>query len=107
MAEITKKEIEEGKFWALVSYFWIIFVISLLVAKENKFALYHAKQGFVLFIFSLIVIIISAIPIIGWILGLVGTIALIVLFIIGIINVLSNKCAPLPYIGKYAKVIKI
>ncbi len=106
-AKRKDKTIETGKLWAVIAYLWILFIIPLLVAKDNKFALYHAKQGLVLFVCSLVVMVISAIPIIGWVLGLLGTIALLILFIIGIVNVLSDKYAPLPLIGKYAEAIKI
>lgn len=101
------KVIDEGKLWAFISYFWILFIIPLLVAKENKFAVYHAKQGLVLFICSIIVMVIWYIPFIGWIIGVLGSIALLILWIIGILNSLSGKYEPLPVIGKYAESIKI
>ena len=47
--EATEEQIKEGKSLAWLSYFGILFLIPLLVYKDNPFSKYHARQGMVLF----------------------------------------------------------
>ncbi|MBI5144164.1 MAG: zinc ribbon domain-containing protein, partial [Candidatus Omnitrophica bacterium] len=44
------KEVLEGKPFAILSYLWILCLVPLILKKENRFAMFHAKQGLVLFI---------------------------------------------------------
>ena len=96
--------VDEGKLWAILSYLFILWIIPLWVIKpRNDFAVYHAKQAFMLFIAWFVLWIISWIPIIGWIIGMIGWIVLFVLWIMGIVKAASNKKEPLPIIGKWAE----
>ena len=45
-----EQEVREGKFFAVISYVSFLCIITLILKKSNKFALYHAKQGLVLFV---------------------------------------------------------
>ena len=87
---------------AIFSYLGILFLIPLLVSKDNPFVKYHVRQGVVLFITGLIASLVIWIPLIGWAIG----IALFVLMIIGIINVVKGRQTPLPIIGKFASKLK-
>ncbi len=97
---------DEGKLWAFLAYLLSIigFVLVFLLKKDNKFAMYHAKQSLVLFILAVIISIVgTVIPIIGWFIIIpLGNLLILVLWIIGIINALTGKEKPLPVIGKYA-----
>ena len=66
MAE-EEKEIEEGKAFAVLGYLSILCLVPLLLKKDNKFALFHGKQGLILFIFEVAAGIISLVPFLGWI----------------------------------------
>lgn len=104
------KEIEEGKVFAFLGVFLTIigFIIVLLAKKNNKYAMYYAKQGLVLFIAWVIVAILGMIPLIGWFIILpIGYLIMLILWIIGIIYSLSGKEKPIPLIGKFADGIKI
>jgi len=104
------KEIEEGKIFAFLAYLLSIigFLIVLLAKKDNKFAMYHAKQSLVLFIvYTIGWIILAFIPVLGWAILPVWWILMLVMTIIGIINSFAGKEKPLPLIGKYANKIKI
>ena len=91
---------------AILSYFGILFLIPLLVAKDSPFAKFHVKQGLVLFIAEIATTLIAWIPILGWIAGPILYIIWFVLAIIGIVNVLGGKQTPLPVIGKFASKFK-
>lgn len=90
-----QKDIEENKLIAVLSYLGILFLIPLLAKKDSPYAQFHAKQGMVLFILSLFLVI----PFLNFLIGIV----FLILWIIGIINVLSGKMAELPLIGQFAK----
>ena len=67
-----EQEIRDGKFFAIISYVSFLCIITLVLKKNNKFALYHAKQGLVLFVMEVAAFIISIIPLLGWLIGVFG-----------------------------------
>ena len=94
-----KADIEKNKIMAVLAY--IIFLIPLIAAKESPFARFHTNQGLLLVIASVILSVIAAIPVIGWIIAPVIGIAVTVLAVIGILNALNGKAKELPLIGKF------
>ncbi len=105
--EVVEKKPDGINALAILSYIGILFLIPLLAAKEDEFAQYHAKQGMVLFIFSLAGIFIGVIPILGWVLAPFIFLFIVILAILGIINVLKGEKKEIPVIGKYAHKIKV
>lgn len=101
-------DIEQNKVFAIVGYLGILFLVPLLAAPNSKFARYHANQGIILFIASVVVTgafyILGQIPVIGRVFGFVGYLvwlAVFVLMVLGIVNAANGKCQPLPVLGKY------
>jgi len=101
----TAEEIEKGKIMAILGYL-VCFIIPILAARDNKFAMYHQEQIFALlisvivsyvvaFILSFVVIGVFLFPIIG--------IGALVLTILGIVNAAGGKVTPLPLIGKFGE----
>ena len=80
---------------AALSYLSFFFVGPFLLAPQDDFAMYHAKQGLRLFIFSAIADLIGGLTGIGWILSIFR----IYCIFKGISNVLHGKKEPLPFIG--------
>lgn len=100
----TQEDIEKNKVMAGLAY--IIFFLPLLVCPDSMFAKYHANQGLILLIVSFAgSIILSLIPIIGWLLLPIFTVVVLVFAIIGLVNGLGGKAKDLPIIGKY-KILK-
>ncbi|MBD3354475.1 hypothetical protein GF361_00640 [Candidatus Woesearchaeota archaeon] len=94
------KHSRKDRFFALLSYLFVLFLIPLFAKKDNKWIHQHAKQGFVLFLAGLLI----WIPLLGWIWGLY----LFVCWIIIIIKVI--KGAPfwkIPIIGAVSEKIHI
>lgn len=107
MADKTKVTQEE-KSMALLAYLWILVLIPLLLKKDSEFCRFHVKQGLVLFLASLGVMILGMVPILGWLIILpFGWLAITILSVLGIINVLQGKRWEMPYIGKYAEKIDL
>lgn len=103
MINVDKQEAEDGKVMAILAY--IIFLIPLLAAKDNRFAQYHANQGLILFLAGIALAIVSNIiawiiwPI-GMLLSSVGSLAILGFAIYGIINAAQLEAKPLPLIGE-------
>lgn len=82
---------------------YIIFFLPLLVAKEDKFAMYHANQGLLLFLLGLGVNVVAGIiPIFGWFfIWPLGNLFVFILAIMGFFTAYKGEKKPLPIIGGY------
>ena len=88
------------KAMAVMSYISIFCLLPFLFCKDDKYAVYHARQGLTLILFGAIADMISAlIPMIGGLLSIFR----MYLMIKGIINAANDRMEPLPYIGKYGE----
>ena len=99
------KEVLEGKAYAILSYLWILCLVPLILKKDNKFALFHAKQGLILFIGELVVGFVGVIPILGWMILFFGTALFGLLSLIGIVQVLMGNFWKMPVVGDIAEKI--
>lgn len=117
---MAKKSDDESKVFALLGVLLTIvgFLIVFLTRRNDKYAMYYAKQGLVLFIAAFIlqillgVVLVSlfVVPFISWLIGIalwICYVILVVLWIVGIVNSLSGKEKPLPLIGVFADKIKL
>ncbi len=85
------------------------FILAMFLKKDNKYVMFYAKQGLILFITAVII------NIIGWIFGVIpifgriiyGTlwILILILWLIGLIYSLSGEERDIPLIGVFAKKI--
>ncbi|MDD5439310.1 MAG: hypothetical protein PHS37_03895 [Candidatus Omnitrophica bacterium] len=105
MAE--KNEISEGKIYAVLGYLSILCFIPLLTKKDNKFALFHAKQGLVLFIGELALWIIGLVPVLGWFIGYIGLFIFGIISLVGVIQALMGAYWKIPIVADYAEKIKL
>ena len=103
----SQKEIQEGKFFAVISYISFLCIISLLLKKDNKFAVYHAKQGLVLFVLETVSFILSVIPFLGGILRTLGIVAFSLVSIWSILQVMMDKTHKIPVISDIAEKVII
>lgn len=101
------KEIQDGKIFAVIGYLGILCIVPLLLKKENKFALFHGKQGLVLFLAEIALGIISIIPFLGWFIGLIGVIGLGILALLGIVQALMGNYWKMPVLGDMAEKINL
>lgn len=101
-------DIEKNRAFAILSYLWILFVVGLIAAPNSKFAKYHANQGLLLFLASIIAAVsctvIGFIPFVNFMLVLAVPLlwaGWLVLTILGIVNAAGGQFKPLPLIGHY------
>ncbi|MBN1872214.1 MAG: hypothetical protein JW800_06555 [Candidatus Omnitrophica bacterium] len=101
------KEIQEGKIFAVIAYIGILCLLPLLLKKENKFALFHGKQGLVLFLGEVIFSFVGIIPILGWLIGFLGIVICGIFSIIGIVQALTGNYWKMPVVADLADKINI
>ena len=93
------KDIQEGKIFAVIGYLGILCLLPLLLKKENKFALFHGKQGLVLFLGEVALGIISIIPLLGTLVGFLGVFVFGILSLVGIVQALMGNYWRMPVIA--------
>jgi uncharacterized membrane protein len=102
---MENKEIREGKFFAVISYITFLCIVSLILKKDNKFAVYHAKQGLVLFVLEVASFIISIIPFLGAFLKTFGVVIFGLVSLWGILQALMGEVRKIPFVSDIAEKI--
>ena len=91
-------DVEQAKGTAWLSYLGLLWLIPMLTLKENTYAKWHVKQGIVLDIYTVGVMLVAGILsviIIGAIIGPIALIIILVFRIIGIVKAIGGdywKC---------------
>ncbi|HEA47458.1 MAG TPA: hypothetical protein ENH97_03515 [bacterium] len=101
------KEIEEGKVFAALSYIPIIGLIFLFAAKENRFTLFHAKQGAILTGFFILGYILTFVIRDAWFLGILILIPTLIGMVMGAIKSLGEEKFKIPLVADLAEKIKV
>ena len=89
-----KSDAADNKWLAALCYLGPMFLLSWLLKPNSKFVRYHANQGLVLFLCSIVINIFDFIPFM-WVVNIFS----VVCFFIGVFNALGGKRKPLPIIG--------
>lgn len=82
---------------AALGYVWILGLVMLVIKRNDTFIQFHAKQGVILFIISLV----GFIPVIGWILWALSVAGMV----IGFINAWQGKEYKLPIVYGWSQKI--
>ena len=96
-------EVEENRLLAAISYIGILFVVPLLAKNRSNFAIFHCRQGIVLFaVWALL-------SFIAWIPGFGPIVYLLTLGIsvLGFVQAYRGERWEIPFLGKYAQMLKI
>lgn len=121
MAEEPRDEqriIVEGKIFAVIAYlsllclvpivyFSTLRMVPILSKKVNKFAIFHARQGFVIFLLEVGLVAVNIIPFLGQLISAVGSLVLFFLSLVGIVQVLKGNYWKCPIIGDWAEKFRI
>lgn len=96
------KEVQEGRFFAVIAYISFLCVLSLVLKKDNAFAVHHAKQGLVLFVLEVLAFILSMIPVLGGVIKVGGTLLFLLVSIWGVMQGLSGNYSRIPLVSRIA-----
>jgi uncharacterized membrane protein len=96
-------EVEENRLLAAISYIGILFVVPLLAKNRSKFAMFHCRQGIMVFALE------ALLSFIAWVPNLGPFIYLLTLFIsiFGFVQAYRGERWKIPLLGKYAQMLKI
>ena len=108
----AKADGSNSKLMGVLAYLWVLVVIPIFAAKDDKFARFHANQGLILLILDFawwifLFIYARIVPYNGFTGALYSLIEygvgliLFVLAILGIINVVKGETKELPIVGKF------
>ena len=59
LPKFSKEEILDGKMYAVLAYLSILCIVPLILKKTNRFVLAHGKQGLVIFVAEVGVLVLS------------------------------------------------
>jgi fumarate reductase subunit D len=85
--------------FAALSYLGILCFVPLLMAREDEYVYFHAKQGLVIWMWSALAIFTLHVPVLGkWIFGF-SAMAVLAFSVVGLISVLFRRAWRLPLIS--------
>lgn len=93
----------EDRTVAILAYLTIIgFVVAIVMHSSKKTALgaYHLRQCLGLLVTSLVLGVVSVVPLIGWLIGLAGIVLLCVIWLMGLIAAANGQQKPAPVLGE-------
>jgi len=100
----NKKQDDKILFAFLATFFTIIgFIIALATKRNDKYIMFYAKQGLVLFIGYIIALFLGWIPVVGW----AYWILLTIVWVLAWLNALSGEQRNTWIIGDIAKKINL
>ncbi len=83
---------------------WITGIAFLMLEEENRFVRFHAMQSIVTFLpLTVITVILSWIPFIGWVIGQLIRILALILWLVLILKAYQGKMYKLPIAGDFAE----
>lgn len=105
-------DIEQNKGLSAIGYIPILFLVPML-ATQSPYAKFHANQGLIVTIVSIVLSVASSV--LGWVLqwvpvipdliSIATSLATLALIIIGIVNAVQGKAKKLPIVGGLLNVI--
>ncbi len=105
--EIKIDREDEKRVLAAISYIPLLFIIPLVLVKDDQFVHSHAKQGFVLFIVEVIIWVLSHIPLIDWLFRYIIGVIIFLVALYAFIEALVGKFWKIPIIGDISEEFKI
>jgi len=94
---------EQDKIQLVLAYLGILCLVPFLTVKDSEFVKWHAKQGLVLMIawipLMVVLVLVSMIPFIGWLIGCLAPVGVLALSIIAIMKALKGERWRIPLIA--------
>jgi len=106
-SRLKDASIEEGKFFAVISYISFLSVVSLLIKKNNSFVAHHARQGLVLFVGEVLVWICAWLPGIGALLQMLGWVVFFIASVWGAYQAFKGRESQMPLVYLIAQKVNL
>ncbi len=102
------EELEQGRFFAVIAYLSVLCLIPIIFKKSNKFAVFHGKQGLILFIWEVGALVVSIIPLFGKLIWGLSWLICFILSAIGMVQAWLGVYWKLPVsLGKWAEELEL
>lgn len=102
------KDIDRNRLVAALSWLWVLSAIVLLVKKDSPFVQFHARQGFLVFLASILLwILFGVLGPIAWVLQQLLQIAVFVVVVVGFVQALRGRWWTLPVLGSLASKVRL
>lgn len=95
----------DKKVTGIVAYLTAIGLIIAFVAGDREGAKFHLNQALVLVLANIILGMLGAIPLIGWLFSVVGGIFVLICWIIGLVAAIRDEEKEVPLLGSI-KILK-
>lgn len=95
-------DVEAGKQFALLGYLIPILIVIPLIQRDNRFALFHAKQVIMLGLFALAILVMSCVKFF-FCMPYLFVPLLVAFWAIGLISAVRGQYKPLPLLGRFAE----
>jgi len=90
---------------AALGYLGVLVFVPLLMARDDEFVQFHAKQGLVIWMWGVLALFALHIPVLGsWLFGL-SSMGVVVFSILGLASVVFQRAWKLPLVGAVADLI--
>ncbi len=83
---------------------WVSGIVFLILEKENQLVRFHAWQSIAVFgVYSVVVIVLSFIPVIGWVISWLLGVGAVILWIVLMMKAYRGQKYMVPWAGKFAE----
>ncbi|MDP3685319.1 MAG: hypothetical protein Q8R32_00640 [bacterium] len=104
----SAQDVENNRLVAALAWLWVLSDVILLVKNDSAYVQHHARQGFTLFIVSILLwFVLSLFGPAGWILLWLLKLGVFILVVIGFLQALQGRWWKLPVIGAFAPNIRL
>lgn len=105
-------ETEKKRVIAALGYIPFLCFLPMIIRDKGEFLIFHARQGFVITLLSIVLAILGPaltifVPFIGPLIALAFNTVLALLILIGAWKAYQGEMWELPYVGEYAKNIRL
>lgn len=102
------KDVDQNRLVAALAWLWVLSAIILLVKKDSPFVQFHARQGFVVFLLSIVLwILFGIIGPFAWPLQQLLKFAVFLMIVAGFIQALRGRWWTLPVLGSLAPKVRL
>lgn len=90
---------------AAMSYLGPLCLAALLANRDDEYVAFHAKQGLILWVWSMLAFVLIVTPVIGILLFQISFLLIAILTALGLVSVGLNKAWMLPFVHDLARKI--
>lgn len=96
-------DVKDNRLMAALSYIGVLFLVPMLARNRSDYAIFHCRQGIMVFALQAVLSFVTWIPAVGPFLYLL----VLLISIVGFIQAYRGQWWEIPLLGKYAKMLKV